>query len=235
MEKYKSIDPQEYLPLVQKIAGRIDVKLPDHWDREDLIGYGVLGLMEAIKRYQPAKGVKFSTYASLRIRGAIMDALRKDAPVSRGRWELVRKITDAMDRLAQETAQEVPLNALASELGMDENTIEEALESFKFLSNVSLEQTLGFSEIAEIKVEDTISAPADESPEERIIRDEREKFLSEAISELNERQRLVLTLYYYEELTMKEIAEVLDVGVARVSQIKTSALASLRKKLERDG
>lgn len=234
MNNYQAIDPQQYLPLVKKIAGRIDVKLPDHWDKEDLVGYGVLGLMEAIERFQPGKGVKFSTFASLRIKGAMLDALRKDAPVSRGRWELVRKVNDTIERLSQEAAEEVSLKAVAAELDMNESEIEEALESFKLLSNISLGQTLGFVDTGEIKVQDTISAPSEELPEEIILKSENEKLLTEAIAGLNERQRLVLTLYYYEELTMKEIAEVLNVGVARVSQIKTTALASLRNILESD-
>lgn len=231
MEGNRHSDPQQYLPLVKKIVDRIDVKLPEHWDKEDMIGYGVLGLMEAIQRFQPGKGVKFSTFASLRIKGAILDALRRDSPLSRGRWETVRRIAEAIERLSQSTDLEFSLDTIAKELNISKSDVTEALDSVKLLSHLSLEQTLNLDDSNEIKIRDTLTISTD-LPEETVIKKEQISRLSKAINELEERQRLVLTLYYYEELTMKEIAKVLNITVSRVSQIKTLALVALRKKLE---
>ncbi len=232
MEENISADPQEYLPLVKQIVDRFDIRLPAHWDKEDMIGYGILGLMEAVKRFQPEKGVKFATFASKRIRGAILDALRRDTPLSRSCWKKVRKITDAMDKITSNTGEEVSIDVIAGEVGLDKKEVEEALESLKLLSHISLEQTLGFTDNEEIKVGDKIMSS--NLPEGIIIKNEQIETLSTAISQLEERQRLVLTLYYYEELTLKEIASITNVSVSRVSQIKSIGLAALRKKIKAD-
>jgi RNA polymerase sigma factor for flagellar operon FliA len=228
MERNMDIDPQLYLPLVKTIVDRIDVKVPSSWDKEDIIGYGVLGLMEAIGRFQADKGVQFATFASKRIRGAILDALRKDSPLSRNCWQKVKKITDAMEKISGITGKEASIEEIVKEVDMDRNEIEEVMQSFKLLASVSLEQTLGLSEV---KIEDTLKTRMDKSPEEMILEDEQIKYLSKAISLLEKRQRLVLTLYYYEELTLKEIASTLGISVSRVSQLKTMGLAALRQNM----
>ncbi|SMB82283.1 RNA polymerase, sigma 28 subunit, SigD/FliA/WhiG [Desulfonispora thiosulfatigenes DSM 11270] len=222
MKKEMPINPEDYLSLVNIIVNRIDLKLPSHWDKEDMISYGILGLMDAIKRYKPEKEVKFATYASIRIRGAIIDAIRKAAPVSRTKWEMIKRITETMEKLAGNIDTEVSYSAVAKEIGISEQEVSEALESLNYFAHVSIEETLG--------IKDTQLG----SPEENFVREEQTKSLAKAISELKENERLVLTLYFYEELSMKEIAEVLEVGVSRVSQIKSKALISLRKKLEED-
>lgn len=234
MANLNPIDPQEYLPLVKKIVDRIDVKLPSHWEREDMIGYGLLGLMEAVERFQHDRGVKFSTYASIRIKGAIMDALRRDAPVSRGNWDNIRKITEAMEHISQFEGREASLEEIAERVGMKKKEVEEALESLKFLSHTSLDQLIGISEESDIKLMDLISTEKKEEPEEKILKYEQIEMLGRAISQLDKRQKQVLTLYYYEELSMKEIAAVLNVTVSRVSQLKTMALVNIRKILAGD-
>ncbi len=234
MEEHKTLNPQQFLPLVKKIVNTIDVKIPRHWDKDDMIGYGILGLIEATKRYQPSKGVKFQTYASIRIRGAIFDALRKDAPVSRGCWDTIRKIGDVINKFSQDNIEDVSISVIAKELGIDKKQVEEAMDSFKFFSHISLDQTLGFDENNDLKIEDVVTAPIKDTPEETALKNEKVDGLSNAILKLNERQRLVLKFYYYEELTMKEIATILEVSVSRVSQIKTNALIALRKILESD-
>ncbi len=226
-------NPEEYLPLVKKIVDRIDIKLPVHWDKEDMIGYGVLGLMEAIKRFQPEKGVKFSTFAAKRIHGAILDALRKDTPLSRTCWKKVRKITDAVDRINRETGKEASIEAIAAEVELNIKEVEEALESLKMLSHISLEKTLGFTDNEEIKVGDKIRSK--DLSEEILIKNEQIELLTKAMTQLEERQRLILTLYYYEELTLKEIACITNISISRVSQIKSLGLTRLRKTIKADG
>lgn len=231
METSGDIDPRLYLPLVKSIVDRLDVKIPPYWDKEDLIGYGILGLIEAMGRYQADKGVQFASFASKRIKGAIIDALRKESPLSRNCWQKVQIITGAIERISALTAQEVTLEEISKETDMEKAEIESAIQSFRLMASVSLEQTLGFNEI---NIKDTLKAPADKSPEEVFLKKEQSKSLIEAINSLGERQRLVLTLYYYEELTLKEIATILDVTVGRVSQIKALALAALRRQMEGD-
>jgi RNA polymerase sigma factor for flagellar operon FliA len=231
METNESIDPCLYLPLVKSIVDRLDVKIPDSWDKEDMIGYGILGLLEATGRFQADKGVQFATFASKRIRGSILDALRKDSPLSRNCWQKVQKVSDAMEKISAISGKEASIEEIVSVVDIERNEIEEAMRSFKLLASISLEQTLGFNEI---KVMDTLKSQLDKSPEEIFLKDEQTKSLSEAILLLDSRQRLVLTLYYFEELTLKEIALTLDVSVSRVSQLKTLGLTELRKKMLSD-
>lgn len=225
MEENYSIDPGQYLPLVKTIVDRLDVKIPEFWDKEDMIGYGILGLLEAMGRFQPEKGIQFATFASKRIRGAILDALRKDTPLSRSYWKKVQKITSAMEKISAITGKEASIDEIIKEVDLDRAEIEESMGAFKLLSCISLEQTLGFSDL---RVQDKLQVQLDKSPEEILIENEQTELLGEAITKLEKNQQLVLTLYYYEELTLKEIAATLGVSVSRVSQLKSIALASLR-------
>ena len=225
------IDPQQYLPLVKSIVDRLDVKIPVYWDKEDLIGYGILGLMEALERFQSDKGAQFATFASKRIRGAIIDALRRDTPLSRNCWQKIQTITEAMERISSVTGKEASIEEIVREVDMDREEIEEALQSFRLMASISVEQSLGFEDLT---VRDTLKAPEDTSPEQIYLQEERTRLLGQAIEKLEERQRLVLMLYYYEEMNLKEISATLDVSISRVSQLKTMAMASLRRHLEAD-
>ena len=228
MDENITIDPHQYLPLVKSIVDRLDVRIPDCWDKEDMIGYGILGLLEAMGRFQPDKGIQFATFASKRIRGSILDALRKDSPLSRNCWQKVQIITEAMEKISANTGKEASISEIVKEVALEKSDIEEAMQSYKLLASISLEQTLGLNEL---RIKDTLKIELDKSPEEKFLEDEQTKILGEAVSLLEERQKLVLTLYYYEELTLKEIAATLDVSVSRVSQLKTMGLAALRNRL----
>jgi len=225
MQENVSIDPQQYLPLVKSIVERLDVRIPECWDKEDMIGYGILGLLEAMGRFQPDKGIQFSTFASKRIRGAIIDALRKESPLSRTSWKKIQNITEAMEKISAITGKEASINEIVKEVEMDRAEVEESMRSFKLMASISLDQILGFSEV---RVKDTIQVQLDKSPEDTFLEDEQTKILGDAISQLEKKQRLVLNLYYYEELTLKEIAAILNVSVSRVSQLKSMALVALR-------
>ncbi|NLV21140.1 MAG: FliA/WhiG family RNA polymerase sigma factor [Syntrophomonadaceae bacterium] len=231
MENNVGIDPHQYLPMVKSIVDRLDVNVPSYWDKDDILGYGILGLMEAIGRFQFDKGVQFATFASKRVKGAIIDAIRKDSPLSRNCWQKVQIITDAMERISAITGKEASIEEITREVGMDRAEIEAALQSFKLMASISLEQTLGFDDLT---VMDTLQAPKEKSPEAIILKEEQTRCLSKAIEALEYRQRMVLTLYYYEEMNLKEIAATLDISISRVSQLKTMALATLRKQLEAD-
>jgi RNA polymerase sigma factor for flagellar operon FliA len=223
-----AIDPQQYLPLVKSIVDRMDISIPDFWDKDDMISYGVLGLLEAVRRYKPEEGFQFATFAAKRIKGAILDALRRDSPLSRNCWQKVQKITDAMEKISSASGQEATTDEIAQMVNMDRLEVDEALRSFQLMASVSLEQTLGLNDI---KLMDTLAEPIGDSPDISIIEAEQTRLLAEALASLEYRQRQVLTLYYYEELTLKEIAAVLNVGVPRVSQLKSMGTAALKKKL----
>lgn len=231
MDSNTTIEPQHYLPLVKSIVDRMDVSIPDFWDKDDMIGYGVLGLLEAVKRFRPEEGIQFATFAAKRIQGAILDALRRDSPLSRNCWQKVQKITRAMEEISTASGQEASTEQIVNMVEMERSDVEEALRSFQLMASISLEQTLGLNDI---KLMDTLAEPVENSPDECIIQEEQVRLLSEAIAGLETRQRQVLTLYYYEELTLKEIAAVLNIGVPRVSQLKTMAIAVVREKLSRE-
>jgi RNA polymerase sigma factor FliA len=228
MEVNQPIDPQQYLPLVKSIVDRMDVRIPESWDKEDMIGYGILGLLEAMGRFQPEKGIQFTTFAFKRIRGAILDALRKDSPLSRSCWQKVQLITEDMEKISATTGKEASINEIVKEVNLGKSEVEQTMQLFKLLASISLEQTLGLNEL---RVKDILKIDLDKSPEEKYLEDEQAKILSEAIALLEKRQRLVLTLYYYEELTLREIAVALNVSVSRVSQLKTMGLTALRRRL----
>lgn len=231
MERNFPVEPLDYLPLVKSIVDRLDVNIPSYWDRDDVIGYGIIGLMEAAGRFKADKGVQFATYASQRIKGSILDALRSASPLSRNCWQKVQIITEAMEKISAFTGKEASIEEITKEVDLNKSEIEEAMQSFRLMAAVSLEKTLGFDELT---VRDTLKAPLENSPEEIYLKREQVKLLSKAIESLEERQRLVLTLYYYEELRLQEIAAALDVSVSRVSQLKTMALAALRRHMQGD-
>lgn len=227
-------EPEKYIPLVVKTIDRMDINLPSHWDRDDMISYGILGLFEAVERFKPEKGVKFSTFAVLRIRGAVIDALRKEAPVSREKWSVVRRVTDISENLFRENGKEPKICEIAEIAGIPESKITEALGSIKLLSNISLERTLDFDDNNNLTIGDTIASAELDNPLEIAVRKENTERLALALEKIGERHRTVLSLYYYEELGIRDIAEIMEVSVSRISQIKTMALLELRKILKED-
>ncbi|MBS3977615.1 MAG: sigma-70 family RNA polymerase sigma factor [Syntrophomonadaceae bacterium] len=203
-----------YLHLVKLAAGRLYVKMPVHLDREDLASFGVFGLLDALEKFDPARGVKFETYAYQRIRGAIIDELRA------AHWA-PRSAADRWRRLAEVSAEEAealsPDETIASQVG--------------FLSTVSLEKFF-FDDQEGLRHADLVADPASPNPE--AIYEERELLadLTKAVALLPDKDRLVLSLYYYEGLTLKEIGQVLEVSESRVCQLHARALLRLRQLLQ---
>ena len=205
-----------YLPLVKLAAGRLYVKMPVHLDREDLASFGVFGLLDALEKFDPARGVKFETYAYQRIRGAIIDELRA------AHWA-PRSEADRWRRLAEISAGD------AGALSLDET--EEIAGQVGFLSAVSLEKFF-FDDQEGLRNADLVADPASPNPE--TIYEERELVadLTKAVALLPDKDRLVLSLYYYEGLTLKEIGQVLEVSESRVCQLHARALLRLRQLLQ---
>jgi RNA polymerase sigma factor FliA len=223
-----------YSPLVKFVAGRLGAGLPSHVDDADLISYGLMGLIGAIERFEPERGIKFETFAMTRIRGAIIDELRSLDWVPRSVRSRAREIEAAQSKLEHEL-QRAPTEAeLAKKLGLSEDELQTSLLEIANSSVYALDElwTISDSSGDSISLLDTISDPRADDPQESLASSEIKDRLTEGISGLPEREQLVIALYYYENLTLREIGEVLGVTESRVSQLHTKAVMRLKSSLQ---
>lgn len=228
---------QEYLPLVKQVAGRLSMGLPSQVEEEDLVASGVIGLMEALDRFNPSYETNFKTFATWRIRGAMLDELRKLSWPPRSLYQRLRKLQEAEQKLGHKLGREPVLSELATELECSLEAVEQVYSQVNSYSLVSLEALL-FSPAASGQEGQEDSFLPDSSfatPEESLEKEERKEVLALAIDLLPEREQLVLALYYKEELTLKEIGAILKVSTARVSQIHARALRIMRGEMEKAG
>jgi RNA polymerase sigma factor FliA len=222
-----------YAPLVKYVAGRLGSGLPAHVDEGDLVSYGLLGLIGAIERFDPARDIKFETYAIARIKGSIIDELRSMDWVPRSvrarARDIERAIVDLESRLTRAPTDE----EIATKLGITEEEFQDSLLEISRSSIAALDElwaSPGSSGDA-VALIDTIEDPSAAEPQSAMAHTEVREALGEAISRLPEREKLVVTLYYYEELTLREIGEVLGVTESRVSQLHTKAILRLKARL----
>ena len=215
-----------YAPLVKYVAGRLGSGLPAHVDDEDLVSYGLLGLIGAIERYDPERDVKFETYAIARIRGAIIDELRALDWVPRSVRSRARDIERAIGELEAKLGR-VPT---ATKLGLTEEELDESLSEISRSSIAALDElwTISGSGGDSVALIDTIEDTEAPDPQGALSQTELREAIADAIARLPEREKLVVTLYYYEELTLREIGEVLGVTESRVSQLHTKAILRLK-------
>lgn len=219
----------ENLPEVRYIARRIHDRLPSHVQFEDLLHAGILGLIDAVDKYDPAKNVQLKSYARFRIRGAILDSLRQLDWSPRNLRRQARRIEDAHRELASSLGHSASEPELAAHLGMRLDEFQQLLGELRGLDLGSLH---GHSD--DDPGEDPIAAVAarpDEDPFHLALRSEMRAMLAQAVDELEEKERQVLALYYLEELTMKEVGLIMHIGESRVSQIHSAALIRLRAHL----
>ncbi|MDP9022807.1 MAG: RNA polymerase sigma factor WhiG [Actinomycetota bacterium] len=221
-----------YAPLVKYVAGRVGVGLPRNIEFGDLVSYGMFGLIDAIERFDPDKGVKFETYAITRIKGAIIDELRSVDWVPRSVRTKARAIERAMQHL-EGVLQRTPTDdELAEELGVSLAELHATLERVSFTAVVALDETLNVGDGGErIALVDTIQDLSAVGPEERLDEIETLRLLGDAIRRLSEREQKVVALYYFEGLTLAQIGGVMGVTESRICQIHTKAVLSLRAKL----
>jgi RNA polymerase sigma factor FliA len=221
-----------YAPLVKFVAGRLGASLPAHVDEQDLVSYGLLGLIGAIERFDPDREIKFETYAISRIKGAIIDELRSLDWVPRSVRTRAREIERAIADLERNLMRAPTDEEIASKIGITESELEDALTEISRSSMAALDELWtpqgGGDQIALI---DTIEDTSGPDPEISLEQTELKEALGEAIARLPEREKLVVTLYYYEELTLREIGEVLGVTESRVSQLHTKAVLRLKARL----
>src|SRR5690242_9393803 len=222
-----------YAPLVKYVAGRLGSGLPAHVDDEDLVSYGLLGLIGAIERYDPERDVKFETYAIARIRGAIIDELRALDWVPRSVRSRARDIERAIGELEAKLGRVPTDEEIAGKLGITTDELDESLSEISRSSIAALDElwTIGGSGGDQVALIDTIEDTEAPDPQGALSQTELREAIADAIARLPEREKLVVTLYYYEELTLREIGEVLGVTESRVSQLHTKAILRLKARL----
>jgi RNA polymerase sigma factor FliA len=220
----------EQLPQVKYIARRLHERLPQHVPFDDLLHAGIVGLMDALNKYDPTKNVRFSSYAKFRIRGAILDSLRDMDWSPRDLRRKARRLEAAMQKLQTELGRSASEPELAQAMDMSLEDFQHMLDEIRGLEVGSL-QIESLEDGRETDLSETIPGPANQDPLFLCIQGERKQMLADAIAQLPKREQQVLSLYYQEELTMKEVGAVLGVGESRVSQIHSVAVARLRATL----
>lgn len=220
-----------YSPLVKFVAGRMAAGLPRSVDRADLASYGVFGLIDAIDKFVPDRGFKFETYAIARIKGAIIDELRSVDWVPRSVRAKARKVEKAYATLESELGRAPTDPEVAARLGINENELQHTFGQISFVGLVGLDDVLSGGERSE--GDPAVGALADPGigPVMAYEIEEMKQILASAINRLGEREKMVLTLYYYEGLTLIEIGRVLGVSESRVCQIHTKAILQLRSRI----
>ncbi len=221
-----------YAPLVKYVAGRVGTGLPTHIDVADLIQSGIFGLVDAIEKFDPGRGLRFETYAMQRIRGAILDDLRSQDWVPRVVRSRAREIERAHERLGARLRRTPTDAEVAAELGISLRDLRDLYGQLRLTSVLALDDLMGPNK------DNSMGSPADTLPDDDavdpaavLVDQDNRKQLAEAIAQLNERDRIVVSLYYFENLTLAEIGKVLGVTESRVSQLHTRAVLRLRAKL----
>ena len=217
----------EYAPLVKLVAGKLSMYLGYNVEFDDLVGYGVFGLIDAIDKFDYGKGVKFETYASLRIRGAILDQIRKMDWIPRTVRQKQKQLDGAYRKIEEETGCPATDIQVAEELGITLDELDEMQNETKVSNIISLDE---YMEQGEVRVE----PKADKDymqPEKVVEKAELKRLLLEVLETLTDKEKKVITLYYYEDLTLKEISRVLDVSESRVSQLHSKALIKMKQRL----
>ncbi len=224
---------KQYSPMIKYVANRIAMRLPPHIEVDDLISVGVLGLMDAITKYDSSRGAKFKTYAEFRVRGAILDELRSMDWVPRSIRQKASKVDKVVQGLQAKLRRTPEDEEVAQEMGLSLDQFHETLNETKSIPIFSLED-LGIAKESgdQQSLLDCLAGKADADPQTQIRLVELKEIIAKAIDALPEKERLMVSLYYYEELTMKEIGAVLDITESRVSQIHSKAVYRLRTKLK---
>jgi len=223
----------EHAHLVKYIANRIAVNVPGSVDKNDLVGAGIFGLIKAVETFEPERGFKFETYAGHKIRGAILDELRAMDWVPRSVRQKSRDLQRVFAKLENELGRMPYDDEVCKELDITISEYEEMLTDVAPTTIISLEESMPErdSDAKEIKLVDTIEDPGSENPLKALGFAELKSILKETIGALPEKEKLVIALYHYEELTLKEIGVVLNISESRVSQIHSKAILKLRAKL----
>lgn len=222
----------EYAPLVRYIAQKIAARLPANIELDDLISCGVIGLMDAIQKFDATRDNKFKTYAEFRIRGSILDELRAQDWVPRSIREKAKVLDRAQSKLESELGRPANDDEMCSELKMTKDEFYDLVNKAKSVSLLNIDDSASFNRGDKRLMAGVLENSRDANPFAAISYKNSRDIIKEGIKALPEKQRLVLSLYYYEDLNLKEIGQVLDVTESRVSQLHTQAVTKLRVKLK---
>lgn len=218
----------EYAPLVRVVAGRLSMYLGYNVEYDDLVSYGVFGLIDAIDKFDIGKEVKFETYASLRIRGSILDQIRKMDWIPRTVRQKQKKIDEAIRNVESKTGKNAKDEDIAKELGVSQS------ELLTWQTQLKITNVVSLNEYVEQGTEPTMDAKCNSQftqPEDAIQQEELKQVLERALEQLTEKEKKVILLYYYEDLTLKEISNILEVSESRISQLHTKALGKMKKEM----
>jgi RNA polymerase sigma factor for flagellar operon FliA len=235
---YKQFDEREemilkYIPYVKYIASRLLIGIPPGIEFDDLVSYGIIGLIDAIEKFDPTKGIKFETYATLRIKGAIIDELRKISWMPKSAFSKLTQLNLARENLESKLNREPTEKELADYLGVSVNDIRTTESYINYLSVISLEDIFYKSDDEDIQFKNMIENENSPQPDKIFEEEEMLITLKKALNMLPEKDKLVLQLYYYEKLTLKEIGKILEITESRVSQLHSRAIIRLRENMKK--
>ncbi len=223
---------KQYAPLVKYVAGKVAIGMPNNTDFDDLVSDGTLGLLDAIEKYEPSRGIKFKTYAVTRIRGAIYDGLRERDWIPRSIRQKAKEIENTMRELELKLGRPAEDEEMSAAMGMSIEEFQKTLIDISGTTVMSLNDIWHSNNDDEhVSMMDRLEGPESLSPDVLVEREEMKRIIMKAIESLPQKEKEVLVLYYYEDLTLKEIGEVLDVTESRVSQLHTKAITRLKAKL----
>jgi RNA polymerase sigma factor for flagellar operon FliA len=223
---------RQYMPLVKYVAGKLATGMPGNVEFDDLVSFGQFGLLDAINKFDPEKNVKFKTYAVTRIRGAIYDELRQLDWIPRSVRQKAREVEDAIGRLEAKLGRTASDAEIAQDLGVTEPELQQIIMKVSGTSVISINDVrYSGDDTDHVSIADSLESPSSLNPDVIVEREEIKRVITEAINELPEKEKMVLVLYYHEDLTFKEIGQVLNVSESRISQLHTKANLRLRAKL----
>ena len=228
----KAFFVEQYSALVKYVAGKIAIGMPQNVEFEDLVSYGSFGLLDAIEKFDPEREIKFKTYAMTRIRGAVFDELRSIDWIPRSIRQKAKQVEETISMLENKLGHTVDDEDIAKEMNLSVDDLNSLLTKISGTSMISLNDIWYLGEDnGEMSFIETIESSANLNPDSLIEKEEVKGIVIEAIQNLPEKEKKVIVLYYYEDLTLKEIGEVLDVTESRISQMHTKAIMRLRGKL----
>ena len=238
MRCYQEADEREemiikYIPYVKYIASRIVIGKPPGVEYEDLISFGIIGLIDAIEKFDVSKGLKFETYATLRIKGAIIDELRKMSWIPKSAFSKLAFLNQKREELEANLNREPSDIELSKSMGI---TLDEVrnIETFtNYVSVVSLDEVFFKNDEEDINLKNIVEDETSPQPERILEEDEKKSMLAKSIDMLSDKDKTVLNLYYYEKLTLKEIGKILSISESRVSQLHSRALIRLRENMKK--
>lgn len=220
------------IPLVKYIASKIIIGKSKYMEYEDLISYGMIGLIDAVNKFDDTKGMKFSTYAAIRINGNIIDEIRKVSPISKRAIDKLNRYNRVVESLQNELCREPNDIEVAKKMDITSKELSEIQGYVNYISMVSLE-TMLFGDDEDMSLLNSIEDTKSPSPQKNLEEKEMLEYLRMALENLKERDKLILNLYYFEKLTLKQIGQVLEVSESRVCQLHSRAILNLKKEIER--